>query len=271
MNNSINTNIGSQVALQNLNSTNKMLEMTQKRISTGQNVSDATDNGAAFAIAQAVRSDVAALTAVNSQLGVAQGLMSVTNTAAKNISDTMADVRDVLTRLADENNDTEQMQQYNDRYAKLKATITNYIANANYNGQNLIQGGASDVNVIADMQANQYTLTASDLKVAVSDNLTAVTTAADAQALLQGGFASAETQLGTAMNSFAADTNRLTDQAKFNSTLIDALEQGLGALVDADLAKESAKLQALQTKQQLGIQALTIANQAPSILLGLFR
>ncbi len=269
--NSINTNISAQVALSNLNTTNRALEETQKRVSTGQVVADAVDNGAAFAIAQGLRSDLAGLEAVNSQLANAKGLMTVTNTAAKSISDTLAEVRDVLTRMADENNDTTQFQQYNDRYAKLKATITNYIANAVYNGQNLISAGASGVNVISDMNGTQYGITAQDLKAAVSDNLTAITTAADAQALLTGGFTSAENSLGTAMNSLAADTNRLDDQMVFNSAMLDAIEQGLGAIVDADLAKESARLQALQTKQQLGIQALTIANAAPNVLLSLFR
>ena len=53
--------------------------------------------------------------------------------------------------------------------------------------------------------------------------------------------------------------------------LSDALEKGIGNLVDADLAKESARLQSLQVKQQLGVQALSIANSAPATILGYFR
>ena len=75
----------------------------------------------------------------------------------------------------------------------------------------------------------------------------------------------------TAMAALGTSVNQLETQGTFVKALQDVLTEGVGTLVDADLAEESAKLQAVQTRQQLGIQALSIANQGPSAILGLFR
>ncbi len=271
--NSINTNIGAQIALQNLNSTNRELASVQKRISTGLNVADARDNGAAFAVAQGLRSDIKALGAVNSQLGVASGALDVAIAGATNVSNQLGEVREVLVRLADENLDADQRARYGEDYSRLKTEITAQINASQYNGQTLIASGASNINVIADVNGNQISLLAQDLASGVVAQLTAATNAAAAQALLTagGGFGSAESAIGTALNSLAGDARRIEGQQIFNSALIDATEVGLGSIVDADLAKESARLQALQIKQQLGSQSLGIANQAPQILLSLFQ
>ena len=94
--NSVNTNMGAMVALQSLEATQRQLASTQKQISTGYRVADSTDDGAAYAIAQSIRSTVGALTSANQQLGSATGLLSTTQAGLNNISDTMASMRDVL-------------------------------------------------------------------------------------------------------------------------------------------------------------------------------
>src|ERR1700750_1144472 len=99
--NSVNTNMGAMIALEPLNRTNAALGATQKRVSTGSRVADATDDGAAYAVAQSVRSTVGALGAANQQLGNVQGLLSTTQSGLNNISNTMASMRDVLVKLAD--------------------------------------------------------------------------------------------------------------------------------------------------------------------------
>ena len=101
----------------------------------------------------------------------------------------------------------------------------------------------------------------------------APTTATAAQTALQSGgdFKTIESAIADAMNQFGSDSNYIDGQVKYNKDKADALEGGLGALIDADLAKESAKLQALQIRQQLGTQALSISNQSPQMLLSLFR
>jgi flagellin len=268
---SVNTNIGAQIALQNLNITGTDLSSVQKRISTGLRVSDALDNGAVFAIAQGLRSDVSAIGTVNGQLGAAKGLLTVANAAGLGVSNTIQDVRDVLIQLADQNVTGNARVQLNAQFASLKSAINNYISGANYNGTNLLSSGSANKAVIQDISANQYSLQAQDLNSNVTNLLTSVSDATGAASLLSGGFVSAQNFVGTALNSLAAQQKFLDNQITFNNAISDATTVGLGSLVDADLAKESARLQSLQIKQQLGTQSLGIANQAPQSLLGLFR
>jgi flagellin len=268
---SVNTNVSAQVALSSLNFTGTQLAQVQKRISTGLNVSDAFDNGAVFAIAQGLRSDVAAAGAVNGQLGAAKGLLQVANAAGTGVSNTLSDVRSVLVQLADQNVTGNARTQLNAQYATLKTAVQNYISGASYNGANILSAGAANKAVIQDISANQYTVQAQDLTANVTALLTSVSDATGASALLTGNFASAQNFVGTALNSIAANAKFIENQITFNNAFSDATTQGLGALVDADLAKESARLQSLQIKQQLGTQSLGIANQSPQTLLGLFR
>jgi len=86
-----------------------------------------------------------------------------------------------------------------------------------------------------------------------------------------GAFINQLNSLGTELNTYGSATNYVTNQITYNTDKITALNDGLGALVDANLAQESAQLQSLQIRQQLGTQALSIANQAPQSLLSLFK
>ncbi|MGM0562126.1 MAG: flagellin [Pseudomonadota bacterium] len=270
--NSINTNSGAMVALQNLNSTNSELASVQNRVSTGLRVASAQDDGASFAIAQGLRSDVKGIGAVNEQISKAKGLVSTTISSLSSVSDGLGDIRETLTKMADENNSAEQFDQYKADYDSQLEELQNYVDNAEYNGTNLIDAGGADVNVIADSAGTQYTLAAEDIDAELAA-ITDPVDAATAQGLIDGSDALFDDAVGAvndALNTFAGDDRRLTGQMEFNSKLSDAIEEGLGATVDADLAKESARLQSLQTKQQLGTQTLGIANQSPQILLSLF-
>lgn len=271
--NSVNTNMGAQIALQNLNSTNKMLGQVQNRISTGMRVASAQDDGASFAIAQNLRSDIKAVGAVNEQLNKAKGLLSVTLTGLTKVSDDLANARELITKLADENVTGDTRAQYEADLTSLMAQVASTVSGSTFNGTNMLETASTDVNVISDIRGSQITLTAVDLEAEVA-GLTAPADAAAAQGLLDGTDTTYDdlvSMVNDALNDFAAADRRIGSQIEFNSNLSDALEVGLGATVDADLAKESARLQSLQIKQQLGTQALGIANQAPQILLGLFR
>src|SRR3954468_25106079 len=114
--NSVNTNMGAMVALQSLNATQQQLATTQKRISTGSRVADSTDDGAAYAIAQGVRSTVGALTSANQQLGSVQGLLSTTQAGLNDISNTMQSMSDVLVRLSDQDVSGNERTQYQAQY-----------------------------------------------------------------------------------------------------------------------------------------------------------
>jgi flagellin len=274
--NSVNTNIGSQVALQSLNRTNDQLSVVQKRISTGFRVADAKDDGGAFAVAQTVRSDVAGLTAANEQLGGAKGVLDTTFAALGKVSETLINVRATLTRLADGTINDSQRAQYDAQYAALKTQMDNFIADATYNGRTLLStdaaAGGGDIVAIRNEAAGTFTITAVDAGTDMVLDATIADAAAAQTSLDAGGnFKEVEAAVADALNKFGSDSNYVDGQIRYNKDKIDAMEGGLGALVDADLAKESAKLQSLQIRQQLGTQALSISNQAPQTLLSLFR
>src|SRR5277367_1634180 len=136
--NSINTNVGAMVALESLDETNTQLNVAQNQISTGYRVSSAVDDGAAYAVAQSVRSDVGALTAANQQLGGVQGLLSTTVSGLNDISNLMSSMRDVLVALSSSSTTAEQRTQYAQQYSSYLANLKGYIEDASYNGTSLI-------------------------------------------------------------------------------------------------------------------------------------
>jgi flagellin len=275
---SIITNISAMTALQSLNRTNDALSEVQKRVSTGYRVADAKDDGGAFAVAQTVRSDTASLTAVNEQLGGLRGLVDVSLTGLQQVSKTMIEIRTVLTRLSDGTISGEARDQYNQQYAQLRAQITNFLDDADYFGRNLLTGTSPTDDVVtmrsesADT-ADLYTLAALGPATNFLVNAGPFATDADARAALNpatGDFTLINTAINDAMNRLGSDARYIDAQINYNSSKLDAMEGGLGNLIDADLARESARLQALQIRQQLGSQTLSIANQAPQFLLSLF-
>ncbi|MDE2581521.1 MAG: flagellin [Rhodospirillales bacterium] len=280
--NSINTNIGAMVALQSLNQTTTQLNATQKQISTGYAVADATDNGAAYAVAQRVRSDVSALTAANQQLGGVQGLVSTTSTSLNDIQNTMSSMRDVLVSLASGNVSGNQRSQYEAQYKSLLANVKSFVQDASYNGKTLIgnitgsTGTFSAVSVVRNEVGTTYgigTFSGSKLFGSINFTSTQLNGAGTVAALITstGTFINQFNSVGTALNTYGSNTNFVTNQVNFNSAKIDSLNAGMGALIDANLAQESAQLQALTIRQQLGTQALTLANQTPNTLLTLVK
>ena len=286
---SVNTNTGAMTALMSLNSTSSALATTEKKISTGYKVADSTDDGAAYAVAQGVRSNVSVLTAVNNQLGNATGLMSVTNSALNSASTFMQTISSDLTNIAA--GTTNETANYTAKFTQDVAQLTNYLNGANYNGQSLITTNAAtspasatqtltidDLGHTTAIGGQAYNLTSFLASVTSALTANGATAQASAQAYVNGtGPAGSNSlqadikSLNTVASQGGSDANFITNQQTFNSAKMDALNTGLGALVDADLAKESANLTALQIKQQLGQQSLSISNQAPSGLVSLFR
>ena len=272
--NSVNTNVGSLVALQSLGTTQRALASVQKRVTTGFIVNDAIDNGASFAVAQRIRSDIVGLTAVNQQLGQGQGVVGIALQGATNISNTLQAARSTVTRLADANLASEQRNQYSQDLSRLVGEIQNFRDNAVFNGVNLLSVGSGNRNVIANANGNSITLRAQQLSNAPINAIfisSAANTSGNYQNVLTQSFVTLETTVLNALNSLGGDYRRVTNQLTFNNNLITANTIGLGIVVDADLSEESARLQSLQVRQQLGVQTLGIANNNPQTLLGLFR
>ena len=274
--NSINTNVGSFVALRNLNSVNRKLDITQNRVSTGLKVAGALDDASNFSIAQGIRGELKAIGAVTQGLNNAKGIGKVAIAGTTAVSDLMQNIRTKLTELSNEGITTAQRDILNDDFDQLLSQAANFIDNAVFNGVNLLDtaGVSTDVNTLSNLDGGTLTLSAQDLRSAVSSLAGAAPAdATEAQALLDTGgeFRVLESVVNTALGALGAEVRALELQTSFLEQISDATEEGLGNIVDADLARESARLTSLQVQQQLSIQTLGIANQRPQSILGLFR
>lgn len=272
---SVNTNVGAMIALQNLNRTNKDLSETQNRINTGLKVASAKDNGAVYAIAQSQRADVAALGAVSDSLNRAMSAVDVAMAAGEGISDILTQMKELALSASDTGLDTVSRDALKEDFQSLRDQIKKTISNAVFNGINLIEAGADGINALASADGvNKLTVEAQDLSLggtilSLASDAT-FSTATSANGLLTTLDDSIK-NVSLALSRLGTSSKSLEAHSTFVSKLVDSMEAGIGNLVDADMAKESAKLTALQTKQQLGIQALSIANQAPQTILSLFQ
>ncbi|MDO9706971.1 flagellin [Paracraurococcus lichenis] len=275
--NSVNTNNGAMVALQSLNRTSDELAATQKRISTGYRVADARDDGAAFAVAERVRGEIAATQSANEQLGGMKGLLDVTQASLGNVSDTLKKMKELVVKLADDSITTEQRTQYQTQVKELTNNVKAFIEDASYNGKNILDESVSTLanTVVRNGAGVTYTFSGYSALTNIFDGISTANTwdqaSASAALTATGALSTAISNTLTQLNNFGSYSKYVDSQITYNKAKMDAQESGLGALVDADLAKESARLQSLQIRQQLGTQALGIANQAPQTLLSLFR
>ena len=273
---SVHTNSSAMIALQNLNSTNKDLEGAQQRISTGLAVSSAKDNASVYAIAQGQRADLGGLKAVTDSLNRASSIADVSLAAGESVSDLLNQLREKVVGAMDTSIDTTSRNALSSDYKAILGQISHVVENATFNGSNIIDGSLSNaIEFIANADANSV-ITLSVRTIALGGPIitlsagTDLTTATAASSLLA--------QLDTSIDNLNANLGALGSQAKqieghlsFVSKLQDSITGGIGNLVDADMAKESSRLQALQVQQQLGTQALSIANQSPQQILSLFK
>ena len=278
--NSINTNPGVFVALRSLSSVNRNLDTTQNRVSTGLKVGSALDDGSNFAIAQGIRGELKSFGAVTQGLNYSKGIGKVAIAGATGLSNLLSDVRSKLTELSNEGITSAQRSILVSDFDQLLSQSGNFLDNAVFNGVNLLDTAAlsTNVNTLSNLNGGTLTLTAQDLRTTVGA-LQAIATidadtaaaATNAQTVLTTEFSNLESAVNTALGSLGAEVRALELQTQFLEQISDATEEGLGNIVDADLARESARLTSLQVQQQLSTQTLGIANQRPQSLLGLFR
>ena len=284
---SILTNNGAMVALQTLKGVNNAMAKTQNEISTGKTVASAKDNAAVWAISKVMETDQTAFKAIQDQLGVAQSTVGVGLAGAEEITKLLREMKDLAAGAANSGADFNKI----DTDVKAKMAQIGSIVNASQsNGINLLKGNvdgtnptyrvlssldrtsgtvatqASDITVNGlafDAAAGQPTAISNATVTTINSAATAKTAIGEIEGLLDISIKGAATLGSTA--------KRISDQKDFVGKLSDALKAGIGALVDADMEETSARLQALQVQQQLGVQALSIANQAPQSVLSLFR
>jgi flagellin len=277
LNNSVNTNVGAMVALQNLNATNRELSDTQTRINTGLRVASAKDNGAIWAIAQNQRATSQSLNAVKESLARGQSTVDVALAAGESVSDLLLQMKAKALAASDTTLDTNSRIALNDDFVSLRDQISKAVNNADFNGANMLKGvDPTDIQALANADGTAViTVVAQpmDLGTGALAGLSATASIGaqpDAYAMITT-INQAIINVSASLSALGTGSKSLGSHLSFIAKLQDTVDGGIGNLVDADLAKESAKLQALQTKQQLGVQALSIANQAPNSIMSLFR
>ncbi len=271
---SVNTNASALSALLNLNNTTRDLETTQTRINTGLKISTAKDNAAIFSIAQKLRADLRGYNAVKQSLDRSISTTDIALAAAGAISDLLIEMKEKAVASADAGLDTTSRTALNEDFEALRNQITIIVANAEFNGTNLIDDGTDAVVAITNPNATQtitiahqdMTLGGGNVTITAAQTITTQTLAAAALSDIDNSLA----LVNAVLTKLGAGGKALESQRVFADKISDTIEVGIGNLVDANMAKESANLQSLQVKQQLGIQALSIANQAPQSILSLF-
>jgi len=273
---SVNTNAGALIALQNLNTTESALQVAQNQVSTGLAVSDAQDNGAIFAIAQNQRSQSSALNSVTQSLQRVQSTVDVATSSGTTVSDLLNQLKSAALSASDTSTNTSSRQALNATFTSLVGQISSIVSNSSFNGVNLIDGSVTSLAALASADgSSKLTVNAQSLAFGGANitfaATTTISTSAAAAATVLGEVNTSITNVNNSLAKLGASANALQTQITFTGTLQDTIDTGVGNLVNANLAKESATLTALQTKQSLGIQALSIANSSSQSLLSLFR
>jgi len=259
------TNASAMTALQTLSATNKQLSVVQNRIATGARVNEASDNAAYWSISVGMRNQSNLLGVVKDSMGFGSAILDAAYTG---VHEAIELTKEIHARYLSREQDGVDQDAIDNEIAELKIAIQEIAISADFEGQNLLATDGADVNIVTgyikgngtdDPEVKTLVLEAFDMEAEVDNMTDTITTEASLVALR------------TAASTFGAMKIRLETQMTFTSKLIDALDRGVGQLVDADMNAESARLQALQVQQQLGIQALSIANSNSQNILTLFR
>ena len=328
---SIMTNASALTALQSLNMTNKNLETTQSRISTGYKVATASDSAAYWSIATTMRQDKSSLTVVQDTLGLGAGKVDTAYSSMTKAIETIGEIKDKLVAATGASStDKAKLQS---EITALQSQLKMGADGATFSGANWLSldtttgtttaGVADDAKIVSaytrtaagkpslatiDVKVDTLKLyeafaTATNVQKGILDGLrlassgarnnTAVATVGGAAAAATDGYSVAtmtvvgfnDRQIGDMLTVIDQATKEMTDAATTLGTtkkridiqkdatqsLMDSIDRGVGQLVDADMNKESSRLQALQVQQQLGIQSLSIANGNAQTILSLFR
>jgi flagellin len=271
--NSVFTNPSAFTALRSLNTVNRRLDVTQNRVSTGLRVSSSLDDASAFAVAQGIRGELRALESVTQGLNNSKAVGKVAVTGATAVSNILIDIRQKITELANASISASQRTIIKADFDQLLSQAGSFISNASYNGFTLLRSNGASVSTLANLQGGSLTLSVQNDVDNWARSLARATigTAANAQSVLAYQFTTMQSTVSAALGALGAEVRSLELQTNFLEELRDTSDEGLGNIVDADLARESAKLTSQQIQQELSIQTLQIANDRPSTILGLFR
>ena len=268
---SVNTNIGAMIALQNLNSTNSKLEKAQLNITTGLKVNGPKDDASTFAIAQNLRGDVRGWMSVQTALRGGESTVNVAIEGGREISDLLLEMKAKVVQANQAGLDSVSRSAIHNDFTALRDQIASIVETAQFNGTNLIQSGSSTLTVLSTVDGSTITISAQAMDTTTLNIQSLDLTSSAAASTALGFIDSAIESVNSRLANLGSSAKRLEVQGNFAVKIVDILKAGVGNLVDADMAEESANLQSLQIKQQLGVQALSIANQSPQTILSLFQ
>jgi len=271
-----NTNNAALIALQDLGATQDKLSQTQSIVGSGLSISSAQDNPAVWSIAQNQGQEVSGLDAVIKSLNRATSVSDVATAAGQTVLNLLNQLKQDALTATEPSLDATTRQATNSDFQNVLAQISSTVNSAGFDGTNLLNGSSSgNLGVLASADGASFlTLTSTDLSlggsvitVPTTASLGSTTAATTALTQLNTSLAN----VTTALANLGVQADQISAHTSFVSQLSDTLQTGVGDLVNANMGAESAKLQALQVQQQLGAQSLSIANQAPSVILSLFR
>ena len=277
---SIQTNISSLIALTNFGKASTELDNISEVISTGLNISSSKDDSSNFSIAQGIRGEVKSIDAVIRGINNAKGIAKVAISGATAVSNLFQDIRQRVTEGSNPANTAAQQLLMQNDYTSLLQQMRQFMENSEFNGVNIlietnipfntIVGAVNDVEVLKDLQGTSLTLEGQRLDLSYAlllqeDINTPANASLTLTILLQE-----ERRVNNALASLGSNFRALEQQTKYLEILKDVTETGLGYIVDADMARASAKLTSSQVRKELAAQTLSIANQSPEVFLGLF-
>ncbi len=267
---SVQTNTGAMVALQNLNKTATKLDKTQLNITTGLKINGPKDDASTFAIAQRMRGEVAGIKAVKIALANGESIANTAISAGKAVADLLTEMKGKVVQANQAGLDSQSQSALHNDFVALRDQLETIVTTAEFNGTNLISSGATNLSVLSTVDGSTISVSAQNLSATGLGIQSAGLTTSSAASNALTAMETAIDRVTERLANLGSVAKRVEIQNEFSTQLIDILKEGIGNLVDADLAEESAQLQALQIQQQLGVQSLAIANAGPQSILGLF-
>lgn len=279
---SVHSMAGVKASLRHLDGLSRDKLAVETRIATGLKVGSARDNGTIWAMARGMRAANESRTAAMRSIDFATGTVEVALAAATSISDLMGEMKSKLVAATDKGLDEQSWRTLMAEYIAYGNEITRLVDAAEFDGKNLLEAGATDLNVlINDDPSETMTIGAEDLgdgngilDVALTGTLPyaddSVVTSQPDQAMVTT-FEASMTAVNAAVSRLGVSLKTLAVQKELLGKTMDVTDAGIGNLVDADLGRESARLAAMRVRENLGQQSLEIANRAPRMILGFFR
>tara|TARA_B100000686_G_scaffold353382_1_gene458771 strand:+ start:195 stop:1022 length:828 start_codon:yes stop_codon:yes gene_type:complete len=267
---SVHTNVGQLAALNQLGLTNRDLNNTQLRVTSGLKINNPQDDSSGFQISTRIKGDIAGNKAVKTALDLGATTVDVAISAGKNIKELLVEMKGKVIQANQAALDASSRTALNNDFVALRTQIDTVTRAAAFNDKNIVESGGTQLLVLSSQDGSVITVAPQNMSATgLSIQSNALLTSANA-ATARAAIETAIVLIGDKLAALGAAARSIEIQGQFTNEVVDNLTVALGSIVDADLAEESAKLQALQIQQALGVQALNIANAGPQQLLGLF-